>query len=274
MSFTTVSVVSENEQCRVTVARDPSNSAAGYETVIEVFDHELVRRVLGIYEAAADRPDVEPPRYVSSGGKHYFVFPWVKARPLSIFYMGTTLTLAQSEEICKNLIISCMTCGMPWPLLYLALSQDKIHLAADRSVSLSWDVDLSKISAEITESDCVVLAAEILLSLFSPRADRRADSYRLLSMKSARRSYTHFTELYRDLEISGLQERRRGLFAGIGYWISDHRDDIFRWLLRIAVVLLIFTVITLLTNAFFGDVPWLRLFIRSFEQIGTESLLQ
>ena len=36
----------------------------------------------------------------------------------------------------------------------------------------------------------------------------------------------------------------------------------------------IFVLASLLTQAIFGNVPWLRFFIRSFNVIGTESLLQ
>lgn len=274
MSFSSVFFITENDTCRVTVAKDASRSAAGYEALIEVFDHDAVRRLLSIYEQAEPMGELLRPEYVSSGGQHFFVFPYVKERPLASFFMGETLTLPQCEEICQNYITACMTSGLPWPVLYLVLTQKLVHLAEDRTVYLSYTVDLKGLDEGITEKECVVTAAEQILEILKVKEDRRADSFRLFSMKTRRRSYEHFIELYRDLKIAGLRDKRRGILSGVKYWFVDHKDGLFRWLLRISLVLLILTVITLLTNAIFGDVPWLRLFIRSFERIGTESLLQ
>ena len=94
----------------------------------------------------------------------------------------------------------------------------------------------------------------------------------MLQKKIRRESYSRFIELYRDLDIAGVSKDKKGLFVSLHAWFIRNRDRLFRVLLVVSMILLIFTLVTLLTNALFGDVPWLRLFTRSFERIGLETL--
>ncbi len=134
--------------------------------------------------------------------------------------------------------------------------------------------DLSEIDETKTERDCVVACAKILLHLLDVRVAQKADSFILLSKKSHRESYTHFTELYKDIDVAAAHSRKRNIIAALRYWFLDNKDRLFRVLIVICVVLVIFTLVSIFTNAIFGEVPWLRMFIRSFEVIGLESLLQ
>ena len=50
-------------------------------------------------------------------------------------------------------------------MLYLMLQQNQIHLAKDDSVFLSYQIDLAQIDPKITEKECTVQCARILLEL-------------------------------------------------------------------------------------------------------------
>jgi hypothetical protein len=188
--------------------------------------------------------------------------------------MGDALSLHECEDICVNLIIACTTSNLPWPVLYLVLKQREIQLARDGSVSLSFRIDLTDLDPLTGESECALECARILTKLLEPKSRSKANSYVLLQKKTAKNSYSSFKELYKDVEIAAEPERKRGVFAAVRAWFNRNRHIFFRVLLWVSLILAVFVIVTFLTNLFFGDAPWLRLFVRSFERIGLESLLQ
>jgi hypothetical protein len=135
-------------------------------------------------------------------------------------------------------------------------------------------MDLADFDEAITETDCVQECAKILLEILEPKANHRANSYILLKKKIDRNTYYHFTELYKDVRAAMVPKRGGGILLRLRVWLARNKDTIFHVLFRVSVVLAIFVIVTFLTNLIFGDVPWLRLFIRSFERIGLESLTQ
>ncbi|MCR5097320.1 MAG: hypothetical protein K6B14_00060, partial [Lachnospiraceae bacterium] len=213
--------------------------------------------------------------YFSDGGQLLVFYPYVAARPITRFYMGRHMSLDASEDVCKNYIIACMTAELPWPVLYLAIKQGQVNIARDGSVFMSYSLDLSDVDETITERDCVKLCANEMIALLDQKEARiKWDLRNLLKMKRERGAFSTFAELYRDVDMVSGKHAKRGFFRRIMIWFEDNRDRLFRVFLTICVILLVFTIITFLTNAIFGDVPWLRLFIRSFERIGEESLVQ
>ncbi len=274
MRLHTVRKVAETASCDILVCENEDDPGLGYLTVIDVKDHKVIQRFLSIYEKANVPQEERNMTYFSAEGKNRVVFPFVRERPLKDFYMGRVLSVEECEEICRNLIMACMTCGLPAPVLYLVLTQGQVHLSADFSVYLSYMIDLTEIDESIGEADCVRVCAEILRDILEVKEKDKAQSYALLQKKTRRASYLTFTELYKDVEIAGVRRRKRNIFALLRYWFEDNKDRLFKVLIVVVTLLLIFTIVTLLTNAIFGDVPWLRLFIRSFEKIGLESLLQ
>ena len=272
--LSSLQVILRNPTNEVLVCEDLEDSIRSKYTVLVLSDHEIVRRFIKIYNDADYLPEERNVWYFSAEGKYLIVYPYVRPRPLSSFYMGKTMTLAESEEICRNLIVCCMTSGLPWPILYEVLKQGQVHLATDRSISLSYGIDISELDEDKSESDCVVECAKLLLFVLGQRTNKSANSYVLLQKKIGRKSYSRFIELYRDLDIAGASSDKKGVLVWIHAWFIRNRDTLFRILLVISMVLLIFTIVTLLTNAIFGDVPWLRFFIRSFEKIGLETLTE
>ncbi len=274
LTLRTIRIVFENEVNAVTICENEAVSGQERLVVINVKDHQTARRFLDVYESAGISIEESNARCFSVGDEYHIIYPYLRERPLSDFYMGNALSVPECEEICKNLIIACMTCDLPMPILYLILKQGQVHLSVDRSVYLSYMLDLRDLDNSITERDCVHVCAEILKDILEVKAKQKADSYILLEKKIMRESYVRFTELYKDLEVASEKKHGFHIIAQIKGWFEDHKDSIFRVLAVVVALLVIFTLVTLITNAIFGDIPWMRLFIRSFEKIGLESLLQ
>ncbi len=275
MRLSEVQLISENEYGRVTVCEDLSSSERTRYAVYITDDHEIISKLHRVYHNATNIPSDTEISYFSDQGHFLVVFPYVPARELLKFYMGSTMPIPECEEVFKNYVITCMTSNLPWPVLYLALSQSQVNVARDGSVYLSYSFDLSGLNEEIKEGDCVALCVRDLMDMLSQKpANIRWDLRELLTKRSKRAVFTRFTELYRDIEVASGRNRKGGFFRRILLWFSDNKDQLFRVFLTISIILVIFTIVTFLTNAIFGDVPWLRLFIRSFERIGTQSLTE
>ncbi len=275
MRLNEVQLISENDIGRVMVCEDINSSERTRYSVYETRNHEVIASLHRIYQNAVNISVDTDIHYFSDGGQLLVFYPYVSARPISRFYMGKHLALDACEEMCKSYIIACMTCELPWPILYLAIKQGQINIARDGTVFLSYAIDFSEVDESITERDCVKLCANELMALLNQKDARVKWELRdLLRMKIERAAFNSFAEFYRDVDMVSGKHAKRGLLRRIMIWFEDNRDRLFRVFLTLCVILLVFTIITFLTNAIFGDVPWLRLFIRSFERIGEESLVQ
>lgn len=275
MQLKTLYTVKRNSIGEIRVCEDIGGKNSNRYTVWVISDHEKVKSLLTEYDKVSDY--IKEPNYVdmfSDQGKFFIVFPYVPERPLEKFYMGNTLTLRQCEEICMNLIIACMTSNMPWSILYLVLKQRQIHLSKDGSIALSVAIDLEEYDETADEGACTLECAKILLEMLEPKANKKANSYILLTKKVEKSTYYHFTELYKDVKAAMVPVKKGGILLRLKVFVMRNKDEIFTALLRISIVLAIFVILTFLTNLIFGDVPWLRVFIKSFEHIGLEDLRQ
>ncbi len=274
MKLRTLQTVKKNAVCEIRVCEDDSKKVKSRYTVLAVDDHDTVRKVIAIYDKAENVEEATYLDMYSDDGRFYIVYPYIKERPLFDFYVGSVLDIRECEEICINLIIACMTSNLPWPLLYLVLTQGEINLARDNTVTLGYRLDLAGLDETKTEADCVTECAKILIKLLEPKSLRRANSYILLTKKTEKGIYLYFTDLYKDLKAAMAPVRKKGILLRFKLWFERNKDTIFKVLLRVSIVLAVFVILTFVTNLIFGDVPWLRLFTRNFEKIGLESLLQ
>ena len=273
MQLNTVQILSKSEVNETRICSRIENGNKELYTVLVVNDHMIMHRFVRIYDQAdylENKPDVK--MYMESG-RFFIVYPYVKERAITEFYMGGAMKLMESEEVCVNLIIACMTASLPWPVLYLILKQREINIAKDRGVYLGYRIDLTELSEKIGQSECTVECAKILLELLEEKNDR-ANSYVLLKKKCEKGTYEFFKDLYKDVTISMARKKRRGIIIRIKLWFMRNKDTIFKVLFRVSIILAIFVLLTFITNLIFGDVPWLRLFGRNFDKIGLESLLQ
>ena len=258
----------------ILICQDLNASEEGLYTVLVVYDHEIVRKFLTVYEQSEYDRSASCVDSFSDQGVFLIVYPYFRERALQDFYMGTAYSLGECEDICINTILACISAEIPYPLLYLILQQKQLHLAKNHNVYLGYTIDLEELDERITERDCVVACAKILRELLEPKASQKAISYQLLDKKISKKSYHKFTELYKDIRIAAVPKQRGSILGHIRAWFMRNRDRIFRVMLRLCVVLVILVIATFVTQAIFGDIPWLRLFINGFKKIGTESLLQ
>ena len=244
-------------------------------TLIVVNDHDTVKSMMEIESknrvASTEGVLIET---FTSGQSFVMVFPFRQDRPLNRFFVGEAYTLERCEDICTNLLLTCISCGLPFPFLYLILEQELINLSRDDSIFFSYSVDLSSLDTTKTEKDCAVKCADIMLAVLETKSDVKNVSYELLSKKSANSSYSRFTELYRDLRIAATPVKKRKILVRVRSFFYRNADRLFGILFWIALILGIVALILLLTHLVWGDVPFLRIFFNSFKNIGTESLQQ
>ncbi|MPN10227.1 hypothetical protein SDC9_157522 [bioreactor metagenome] len=80
-----------------------------------------------------------------------------------------------------------LSCGYPYPLLYLILKQGNIHLEKDNSVFLTPYLDLSELDETKTEADCAGLCANEVLSILQTDTKRKLKSFELIRKKNCKK---------------------------------------------------------------------------------------
>lgn len=272
MQLNTVRIVRKNPVNDVLICKDLNSDTGSLYTLLLIRDHRIVKLLLEVLEQGGEEKNGACVATFSWNGDFCVVFPYKAERPLRAFYAGEYFTLSKCEDICIHLILACMTESVPYPVLYLMLQQEQLHLAKDGTVFMSYQLDLTELDTEITERDCVVQCAKLLLELLNPKASQKAVSYTLLKKKIEKRSYNEFSELYKDIRVAAVSKEKIRIRTRISAWIRAYKDMLFRILLCICVFLSIIVLTTFLAQLFFGDAPWLRLFSNSFKVIGTENL--
>lgn len=274
MRLKTIRVIEQTPVNDILICQDQNAAEEGLYTVLAVHDHEIVKKILTVYGQSEYEMKSSCIDSFSDQGVFLLVYPYYRERSLERFYMGTTYTLSECEDVCINTILTCISAELPYPLLYLILEQKQLQLARNHNVYLEYMINLETLNPEITERDCVVQCAKILRELLEPKAAQKAVSYQLLDKKIAKKSYHRFTELYKDVRIAAVSKNKNGLLGRLRAWFLRNRDRLFKILLWVSVILLLLVVVSFVTQAIFGDIPWLRLFFNGFKKIGTESLLQ
>ncbi|MCR4657915.1 MAG: hypothetical protein K5770_17080 [Lachnospiraceae bacterium] len=255
------------------VAKNVGNDNGVMYTLVVLHDHDTVLSLLEVYGEASDYegPLIET---FSSGQDFVLVFPYRTERALKDFYVGEAYTLERCEEICFNLILTCMTSGIKSPILYLILNQWLLNIARDDNIYLSYRMDFEPLDITLTERDCATECADILLELLSSKAREKSVVYELLQKKVANKSYSTFTELYRDMRIAATPVKKGNIIRRIKAFFHRNSDTLFGILFWVCLIAAIVAIILLITNLVVGDIPFLRLFYNSFKKIGTESLVQ
>lgn len=274
MRLKCIRIIERTKVNDIMICQDLSSTEEALYTVLVVYDHEVVKKFLTVYEQSTYSKEASCIESFSAQGAFVIVYPYFKERALRDFYMGDSYQLSECEEICINTILACIASEIPYPILYLILEQRQLHLAKNHNVYLGLSIRLEELDQNKTEQDCAVQCARILRELLEPKSSQKAISYQLLDKKIAKKSYRRFTELYKDIRIAAAPKKRRGLLSSVRAWFIRNRDQIFRVMFWVCILLVLVVIATFVTQAIFGDIPWLRLFINGFKYIGTESLLQ
>ena len=257
----------------VQICEEISGNQGNYYTLLTIKDHETVKKLLRIIRRSERSMECCVDMFTNNGG-YCMVFPYIKERKLADFYMAKAIPLELCEDICLSLLLQCMASTLPYPLLELVLKQGQIHLLKDNSIVLGYCMDLSELKEESGQKECVMQCAIRIRELLQEKTTKKNVSYQLLLKKIPKRSYSDFRELYKDIRLSRTNIEKKGIKSRIkGLW-QRNQSEVFRFLLFLSAVLAVLVLLMFLSNAIWGDVPFLRLFINTFKQIGTESLVK
>ncbi len=256
------------------ICRDLASSGGILYTTVVIHQHDTVRKVLELFKFSGRTGEQVLIDDFAVGDKHVLVFPYHKERPLFDFYEGESLTLAQCEDICISTILACITSDLPYPILYLLLSNGMLNLSSDGSVFLGYEMDLASLDEAIGEKECTDVCARTLLLLLQPKSGQKATSFYLLEKKVANGSYHRFTDLYRDITIAAVSKKNITPWFLFKLWVKRNADTIIGILFWISLILGIFALSIIVSRLFLGGNSWFRLLFNTFKKIGTESLLQ
>ena len=263
----------------VAVCRNRLSPAGALYTLLIVHDRACARTMLQVMETGERSGESPCITYMTQNEKMIFVFPYREERKFSAFARGQAATHGAAESIGINLVMACLSSGLPWPLLYLALEQDCVQISRENSVYFTPNLDLKDLDPAKNERRCVSACARLLLELLDTsdgkkggRRNKQLKSHELIRKKSAKNAYGGFPELYQDIKLAALPAEKAGMKSRIkGIW-RRNRDRLFRVLLVICILLVVLALAMLATQLIFGDIPWLRLFRHTFDVIGTENL--
>ena len=258
----------------VIVCQDLRSSTRACYMLIAVRDRETAKRLLQVLQNSQRETGDRQPciRMFTENELLCLLFEYRPERRLDRFAAGQLLTPQSRERVCVNLVMECLSSPLPFPLLYLALERENVHLLQDDGVYFTCCFDLSRLDESVGEAQCTDRCVQLLLSLLRKQSRRQLKSFELLRKKSERGAYTSLPELYRDIRISALPERKASVRERAeGFW-ERNKDLFFRILLRLSVAVGLIALIILISQLIFGGFPLLRLFQNTFEVIGTENL--
>ena len=278
MELEVISEIFRGQVNDVVVCRNRLSAADARYTLLVIHDRECARSMLQVMESNTRKEELPCLGCITQNEDLIFIFPYREERKFSSFAKGQALTSRLGERISVNLVMECLSCGLPWPLLYLVLEQDGVQITKDNSIYFTLCIDLSQLDREKTERNCVSSCANLLLELLTaPEKGRRKkrkqlQSFDLIYKKTAKNAYAGFPELYQDIKLTALPEEKTSLMNRIkGMWMRN-RDRLFHLLLVLCTILVVVTLVVLITQVIFGEIIWLRLFQNTFDVIGTENL--
>lgn len=269
MTYVPVMQVLKGEANDIFICRDAVSGQKNYYTFLVIHDHEIVKRLLRVMERSCHGCQccVE---IFQQDDVYCAVFPHVRERYLKSFYMPAQITSKTRGEICENLILACMLSRLPYPLLYLALEQEQVHLRKDNSVELGYTVELDELDEKTGERECARQCAMALRELLEPGKGRESIAYRFFMKKW---DYETFGSLYRDLRLVKGTLQRQGRLAQLRLLFQNYQKGLLRFLRIICIGVMILAMISLLSRAVWGEIPFLRILVNHFRVIGTESLV-
>lgn len=258
----------------VIVCQDISSNGKVYYTVLVVHDKDIARKLMKLFHGNMELGRSKFVADYTWKDSYLMVFDYVRERPLDKFFASEIFNIQACEQMGLNLTVECLAGGIPHPLLFLQLKQGQIHISKDRSIYLGYCVDLEEFSEKVTERDCATLCAKIVFKYIEEMKTGKTTSYKLLEKKLWKGGYQRFTDFYKDLKMASQPLKKERIIVRFQKWYRHNADRIFRLVMVLCVVLAILALTMIVSQLIFSDVPFWRIFINPFKQIGTESLLQ
>lgn len=256
------------------VCRDLTASTQCYYTVIIIKNNEISRRFLEIYRSYGE--ESRNTLITGFSWKNYYlvVFPYKHERPVNLYADTDIGSLAECEQLAMNVVMECMASHIPYPILYLQLSQQQMHLSKDKQVYFGYKLSLELLDEQVGEQECAGKCADILFELIDRQGGVKNASHKLLQYKTKRREYRRFTELYKDIKAAAAPIEKNSIASNVGGFWKRNRDRFLRFFVVISIILAVMALIMIITQAIFGDIPFMRMFYNPFKMIGTESMLK
>lgn len=250
----------------VYICKNINSEVKEYHTLLLIKDHNIAQSLLElfwIYKKSV-RKGLESFGY----GEHVcFLFPYEEERLLHRFYAKALYSKNDYKIICKNLVLTCITCNIPYPVLCLILKQQRIHLKKDNQVYFDYQLDMSFYDENDTQKECVILCAQLLKQMLDIKNKKDMISYQLLKRKIKKEAYSDFIELYKDICFVDRTKQK-------SYKLEQMKKIMYTVFLILCVAMGTLVFFMILFQLVWGDASFLRLFSNAFKTIGTESLLQ
>jgi hypothetical protein len=275
LALSSVREVLSGTENAVVICRELHTPTRNCYTLLVVKDRACAKRLLSVLNnnerclAEETKPWLF---YFTQNELLCFAFEYRQERRLSAFANGQMRSAFARERVCVNLLIECLSSPLPYPLLYLVLTQDNVHIAQDNTVYFTPNFDLSQLDESTDEAKCTRQCAGLLLELLQGKSRKKLKSFDLITKKVSRNAYQSLSELYMDIKAAEIPENRQNIRVRLKKLWQTHKDGLFRLLLVLCGVLVVIALICLLCQLILGDIPLMRIFEHSFDKIGTEML--
>ncbi len=275
MQYRIVREVLIGEVNDIYVCQDNREFTAPYKTVLLVKDRRIAKELMGKLDGVCEACFMQN----EAAG---FVFAYGGERLLSRFYLNAVQSdTASAPRIWLELVIRCMTSGLPPAVLNVVLRQRQIHIGADGDIWLGSFLDLSEYDTQMGEKENAALCAVCIMELIeSGIAAKTADTaknirvMKLIQKKLERKEYQEFMQLYRDIRLMTRESGQRSRKEGLKNFVASRQDTIYRVLAAVCIALVCTVIFMLAGSVFFGELSFWKLFYEPLNRIGTESLLQ
>lgn len=259
----------------VVICQDLASSARVYYTLLVIKDRACAKRMVLLFEETERRsPDGERSYLFCFTQNELlcYAFAYRPERQLEHFAPSQMDSVQKREAAAINLVMECLSSPLPYPLLYLVLTQGNVHIEKDNTIYFTPYVDLSGLDESCGEAACVNTCISTILQLLEGSSRRKLKSLALLRKKQDKNAYRSFPELYRDIKLTSLPTEKQRLIPRLKGWWRRNKDTLFHILLVVSVIVVILALLILLCMLIFGDMALFRLFEHSFDVIGTENL--
>ena len=137
----------------VLVCQDLRSSSRACYLLLAVHDRETAKRLLMVLQDSERGSGEEKPflKMFTENELLCLLFPYRPDRRLDRFAQGQLVTPQSRERVCVNLVMECLSVPLPYPLLYLALEKENVHLLQDDGVYFTYSFDLSRMDESVGE---------------------------------------------------------------------------------------------------------------------------
>lgn len=270
--------VRDNEDYRISVCKD-LNTSLGTQYVLTVIKNkDLKVAVMQCMEGCEENGAGEQPWvacFVEEQNLCY-VFPYEKQRKFGSFAAAQLVDTYSWEQAAINLVVACMSNPWPYPLLYLLINEDTVNINRDNTIYFTNFFRLEHFALKVSEVDCVERCSVMVLDMLQHAGEKRVKklkSLALIEKKVEHGAYRAFSEIYKDIKYCAIPSKKVSIFKRFFAYVIERKDNLFKVLLTVSIVLFIAAFLMLVAQLVFGNAAFFKLGY-SIDQIGTEQMTQ